>query len=135
MNRVLAGFIVLLVAISASGCITSIQDGSPTSHDDTGDGEFVALTSSDSPPNATVVDYSDERIQANKYLTEVVRKAVDNSGKGVVAVPEEKVKETKRDLQKIPRYTVNESNSTNYDWGYYIRYKQTVVRVQFAVLE
>lgn len=93
----------------------------------------MAQVVSKAPPNATVVHYSNDSVQTNQYLRKVVRKAVNESGEGVVTVPEKDVKRTKSDLRDLPVYTPPESS--DYEWGCYIRYDQTVVRVEFGVLE
>lgn len=138
MTRRNVALVALVVITFTVGC-TTIQDGTtePTQtnlYDDTGDGELIAVPVSDAPPNGTVVNYSDERIR-NEYLRKAVRRAANRSQKVVVAVPERDVNETKQDLDELPLYSINESSSSDYDWGYYVRYERTVVRVQFAVLE
>lgn len=127
--------VALAVLVVLAGCSSVLQDGPDTSIDDTGDGQFTADVVPESPPNATVVNYSDERVQANEYLREVVREAVNESADGYVGVPDADVEETKTDLEALPLYTIEESEESDYHWGYYVRYEGTVVRVVFAVLD
>lgn len=99
-----------------------------------GDGEFHAVAVSEAPPNATVVPYDDDRVAENEYLQRAVRQAANRS-EAVVTVPEADVERTKAGVNELPLYTLNQSSSTEYEWGYYVRYERTVVRVEFAVLD
>lgn len=134
-------FAVLIITIFTAGCVTAIQNDSPVdydsspSHQNTGDGQLIAVAIQETPPNATIVNHSDKRVQTNDYLRKVVREAVNESGKAIVEVPEKDVEDVKQDLETLPMYSIEESDGDKYDWGYYIQYKKTTVRVQFAILE
>ncbi|WP_157971764.1 hypothetical protein [Halorussus litoreus] len=127
--------VALAVLVVLAGCSGALHEQPDTSIDDTGDGQFTGEVVPEAPPNATAVNYTDERVQANEYLREVVRKAGNESADGYVGVPDSAVEETKADLAELPLYTIEESESSEYDWGYYVRYEGTVVRVVFAVLD
>jgi len=130
--------VVLAVAVSASGCLTGQPTASPLdgseSNASTGDGEITAEVVSEPPPNATVVDFSDDRVQANSYLQEAVREAVNESGRAVVTVPKSEVGKMKADRERLPGYFPEEGSSSEYESGYYVAYDETVVHVAFAIL-
>ncbi|WP_135828112.1 hypothetical protein [Halorussus halobius] len=130
--------VVLAVAVSGSGCLTGQPTASPLdggeSSASTGDGEITAEVVSDAPPNATVVDFGDDRVRANSYLREAVREAVNESGRAVVTVPKSEVGKMKADRERLSGYFPDDDSSGEYESGYYVEYDGTVVRVEFAVL-
>lgn len=131
--------VLILVVVAISGCVANVVNESSTNdssnHASTGDGEITAEIVSDVPPNATVVKYSDQRVQENDYLQRAIRKAVEESGRAVIIVPENKVGKMKHDREQLPGYVPEEGSSNGYSSGYYFEYNQTVVRVEFAILD
>ncbi|WP_132058859.1 hypothetical protein [Halorussus amylolyticus] len=135
MNRIPIAALAVVVALSVAGCTTGLQDEPDTTSEvSTGDGQFTAEVVPEAPPNATAVNYSDDRVQANEYLRTAVSEAVNGSGSAVVTVPARNVEETKADIGSLPLYTLEEV-SGEYDWGHYVEYEGTAVRVVFAVLD
>lgn len=138
MKKSSIAVVFLVIIAPMSGCMTSQLSKSPAngseSNPSTGDGEITAEVVSEAPPNATVVAYTDSRVQANKYIKKAVRKAVNKSGRSVVTVPESKVEKMKEDRARLPGYFPKDRNSSNYPSGYYIEFNQTVVHVEFAIL-
>lgn len=122
--------LLFAIMISVPGCLGVIYDTS-----DNREGVFIAEVVPEAPPNSTTINYSDERIQRNKYLVEAVQKAANQSGPVFITVPSEKIQETKEDVQGLPMYTVEDASFSDYEWGYYIRYNDVTVRVIFEILD
>lgn len=119
----------ILLLIIISGCLTMGQNNQqPTG----GEGEIAAETVARTPSNATSVDYN-QSVAENEYLRRAVQQAVSNSTRVIVTVPENRVNETKRNLQQLPMHTMDEAESGN--WGYYIHYQNEIVRLTFAILD
>ena len=133
MVRFCVAVLAIVVLILTAGCTTVLPDDDAAAV--TGDGEIAAEVVTEAPPNATVVAYADSRVQANSYLRKAVRRAVNKSGRAVVTVPKIEVEKMKEDRARLPGYFPKNSSSSEYESGYYIEYNQTVVHVEFAILD
>ncbi|UPV76141.1 hypothetical protein M0R89_08815 [Halorussus limi] len=122
--------LALALLLVTAGCAETLRSSSPT-----GQGQFHAVAVTEPPANATVVAYADERVARNQYLRRAVRRAAANDSESVVRVPEADVARTKDDVAALPGYGLNASSSSEHRWGIYVRRGDTVVNVQFVVLQ
>lgn len=133
MNRAIMAVILMVFSVLLGGCLAGFSGSSETAG---GEGSLTAIETSEAPPNATVVNYSDDRVAENKYLQKAVRKVVDDdSDKVVVTVPEDDVEQIKKDLQSLPFYDARQATTDRHQPGYYVEYMEGVVRVKFVILD
>jgi hypothetical protein len=89
-------------------------------------GKLFAYVVADPPENATVVAYSDPRVDNSTLLRTVLNRAVeDEDGTAVTNINAEERMALNEDLSDVPLYQGDES-------GYYIRYRNKTIQVIVA---
>lgn len=129
-------FIVLLVIVASSGCLSGTGDtpnNSSTPVETTTPGEIegylMAYTVSEVPEGATVVNASDERIRNVTLVQRTVENVTETRENTSVHVRGERLKRVQKPLNELQWYSGSGPH------GHYIRKNDTVVLVYLKVLD